>query len=129
MEQKIKILMIEDDPFFSQLCIRALEDEEFFVVLAGDGEQGLEKLGKEKPDLVLLDIILPKMNGFEVLKGIRENPDSKLANTPVVILSNLYAKEEEEKGKELKASAYLIKANTNSDELIAKIRGILKQKL
>ncbi len=128
MEEEIKILMVEDDPFFSRLCVRALEEAGFLVVLAGNGEQGLEKVKSENPDLILLDIILPKMNGFEVLKGIREDPDPKIANKPVIILSNLYTKEEEERGQGLKASAYLIKANTNSDELIDKIREILEKK-
>jgi len=127
MKNKVKILMIEDDPFFSQLCILALEDAGFSVTLAKDGEQGLERLKEEVPDLVLLDIILPKMNGFEVLQSIRENPDPGVANVPVIILSNLYAREEEEKGKELKASAYLIKANTSSEELITKIQGVLRR--
>lgn len=125
MAEQIKILMVEDDPFFGKLCVRALEDEGFLVVLAPDGEEGLQKLEEENPDIVLLDIILPKMTGFEILQGIRTNPKPELANKPVIILSNLYAKEEEEKGKELKADAYLIKANTSSDELIAKIREVL----
>lgn len=128
MAEGTKILMVEDDPFFSRLCVRALEEAGFSVSLAGDGEQGLEKIKSEDPDLILLDIILPKMNGFEVLKEIRQDPDSKIANKPVIILSNLYAKEEEEKGVELKAGAYLIKANTNSDELIDKINGILEKR-
>lgn len=128
MEEETKILMVEDDPFFSKLCIRALEEAGFSVSLAGDGEQGLEKIKSESPDLILLDIILPKMNGFEVLKKIREDSDPKIANKPVIILSNLYAKEEEEKGKELRANDYLIKANTNSDELVDKINEILGKK-
>ncbi len=128
MEKEIKILMVEDDPFFSRLCTRALEGAGFSVSLAGDGEQGLEKVKSEDPDLILLDIILPKMNGFEVLEGIREDPDPKIANKPVIILSNLYTKEEEERGEKLKAGAYLIKANTNSDELIDKIGEVLKKR-
>lgn len=125
MAEEIKILMIEDDPFFGKLCVRVLEDEGFLIVLAKDGEKGLKKLGEERPDLVLLDIILPKMNGFEVLEGIRKNPDPELAKTPVIILSNLYSEEEEKKAKELKANGYLVKANTNSEELIKKIREVL----
>jgi len=125
MEGETKILMIEDDPFFGRLCFRALEDAGYSVVLAPDGEQGLEKLEEINPDLILLDIILPKINGFEVLKKIRENPDPKIAKKPVIILSNLYAKEEEEKGKQLRANDYLIKANTNSDELVVKINKVL----
>ena len=128
MEEEIKILMVEDDPFFGRLCTQALEGAGFSVSLASDGEQGLEKIKSEDPDLILLDIILPKMNGFEVLKEIREDPDPKIANKPVIILSNLYTKEEEERGEKLKAGAYLIKANTDSDELIDKIREILEKR-
>jgi DNA-binding response OmpR family regulator len=128
MEGEIKILMVEDDPFFSKLCARALEEAGFSIFLAGDGEQGLEKIKSEDPDLILLDIILPKMNGFDVLKRIREDSDPKIAGKPVIILSNLYAREEEEKGKQLRANDYLIKANTNSYELVNKINGILGKK-
>ena len=129
MAEKIKILMVEDDPFFSKLCARSLENEGFFVKIASDGEQGLKKLEETKPDLVLLDIVLPKMTGLEVLEGIRKNPNPELANTRVIILSNLYAKEEEEKGQKLRADFYLIKANTTSKELIIKIREVLEKKL
>jgi len=127
MEKQIKILMIEDDPFFGKLCARVLEDEGFLIALAKDGEQGLKKLEEERPDLVLLDIILPKMNGFEVLEGIRKNPDPELAGTHVIILSNLYSEEEEKKARELKADGYLVKANTTSDELLKKVREVLAQ--
>jgi len=127
MEKQIKILMIEDDPFFGRLCARVLEDEGFLIALAKDGEQGLKKLEEERPDLVLLDIILPKMNGFEVLEGIRKNPDPELAGTHVIILSNLYSEEEEKKARELKADGYLVKANTTSDELLKKVREVLAQ--
>ncbi|MCD6178244.1 response regulator [bacterium] len=127
MEKQIKILMIEDDPFFGKLCARVLEDEGFLITLAKDGEQGLKKLEEERPDLVLLDIILPKMNGFEVLEGIRKNPDPELAGTHVIILSNLYSEEEEKKARELKADGYLVKANTTSDELLKKVREVLAQ--
>lgn len=120
--------MVEDDPFFSRLCGRALENEGFNVVLASNGELGLEAAEKEDPDLILLDIMLPRMNGFEVLAGIRSNSNSKVAAKPIIILSNLYAKEEEEKSRKLRADGYLIKANTTSEELVTKIREILAEK-
>ncbi len=125
MAEKTKILMIEDDPFFSRLCSRALEEEGYDVVVAPDGEKGLELIEPEKPDLVLLDIILPKMNGFEVLGKIREHENEEVATKKVIILSNLYAKEEEEKGKKLRANDYLIKANITSDDLIKKVKEVL----
>jgi two-component system alkaline phosphatase synthesis response regulator PhoP len=125
MAEKTKILMIEDDPFFSRLCSRALEEEGYEVVVAPDGEKGLELIEPEKPDLVLLDIILPKMNGFEVLGKIREHENEEVATKKVIILSNLYAKEEEEKGKKLRANDYLIKANITSDDLVKKVKEVL----
>jgi DNA-binding response OmpR family regulator len=125
MAEKQKILMVEDDPFFSRLCSRALEEEGYEVVVAPDGEKGLELIEPEDPDLVLLDIILPKMNGFEVLGKIREHENEEVATKKVIILSNLYAKEEEEKGKKLRANDYLIKANITSDDLVKKVKEVL----
>jgi DNA-binding response OmpR family regulator len=125
MEKKTKILMIEDDPFFGRLCSKALEDEGYDVEIAPDGETGLNIIERVDPDLILLDIILPRMNGFEVLKNIREHENEKVANKKVIILSNLYAKEEEEKGEKLRAQDYLIKANVTSDDLLEKIKKVL----
>ncbi|MCD6550619.1 response regulator [bacterium] len=126
MEKQKKILMVEDDPFFRKLCVRLLKDQGFLVVIADNGEEGLEKIKKEKPDLILLDVILPKMTGFEVLEAVRKIPDPEIANTPTMFLSNLYSEEELQKAKDLKAKAYLVKANTGSDELLEKIERILK---
>ena len=128
MAKKIKILMIEDDPFFAELCSRALESEGYDVVVATDGEKGLVEVKEENPDFILLDIILPEMNGLEVLRNIRKDPDPKIANKSVIILSNLYAKKEEEEGKELNADDYLIKANITSDELLVKIKEVMDRK-
>jgi len=128
MAKKIKILMIEDDPFFAQLCSSALESAGYDVVVATDGEKGLEGVKKEDPDVILLDIVLPGINGLEVLEKIRRDPDSKIANKSVIILSNLYAEEEEQKGKNLNADDYLIKANITSDELIVRIKKVIDEK-
>ena len=128
MVKKIKVLMIEDDPFFAELCSRALESEGYDVVVATDGEKGLVEVKEENPDFILLDIILPEMNGLEVLRNIRKDPDPKIANKSVIILSNLYAKKEEEEGKELNADDYLIKANITSDELLVKIKEVMDRK-
>lgn len=128
MAKEIKILMIEDDPFFAQLCSSALESEGYNVVVATDGEKGLKEIKKEDPDFILLDIILPGINGLEVLEKIRKDPDPKIAGKSVIILSNLYAKEEEQKGKNLNADDYLIKANITSDELIVRIKKVIDAK-
>lgn len=126
MKKQKKILIVEDDPFFRKLCTRLLKDQGFLVVTAEDGEEGLEKIKEEKPDLVLLDVILPKMTGFEALEAVRKIPDPEIANTSAMFLSNLYSEEELQKARDLKAKAYLVKANTGSDELLEKIEKILK---
>src|SRR5437016_5501039 len=90
-----KILVIEDDELLRELIIKKLTDQAYQVSQAIDGTMGLQAVKDQKPDLVLLDILMPGMNGFEVLENIKKDP--LLANTPVVILSNLWQKEDVEK--------------------------------
>src|SRR6056297_625974 len=104
-----KILIIEDDKFLRQLVSRKLSKQDFEIAEAVDGEQGLEKAKEEKPDLILLDLILPGMDGFEVLSELKEDPE--LSSIPVVILSNLGQKDEIEKGLQMGAEDYLVKAH------------------
>jgi len=119
-----KILIIEDDKFLRELISRKLTDDDFDTVGAVDGEDGVKKVKEEKPDLVLLDLILPSIDGFEVLSRIKKDPE--VASIPVIILSNLGQKEEVEKGLNLGAADYLIKAHFTPGEIIEKIRTILK---
>jgi DNA-binding response OmpR family regulator len=119
-----KILIIEDDKFLRELISRKLSDEGFNVAEAVDGEEGVKKVKIENPDLILLDLILPGIDGFEVLSKTKEEPSS--AQTPVIILSNLGQKEEVEKGLKLGAVDYLIKAHFTPGEIIEKIKTILK---
>jgi DNA-binding response OmpR family regulator len=119
-----KILIIEDDKFLRELISRKLTDDNFDIIEAVDGEEGVKKVKEEKPDLVLLDLILPSIDGFEVLSRIKE--DSNVASIPIIILSNLGQKEEVEKGLNLGAVDYLIKAHFTPGEIIEKIRNILK---
>lgn len=116
-----KILIIEDDKFLRELITKKISNEGFEIIEAVDGEQGIEKAKKEKPDLILLDIILPEIDGFEVLKQIK-----KISKSPVIILSNLGQKKDIEKGFELGAADYLIKAHFTPEEIINKMRKILK---
>ncbi len=118
-----KILIVEDDKFLRDLLARKLQDEKFEVVTAIDGEEGIKKTEEEKPDMVLLDLILPSINGFEVLKKIKENP--KTSAVPVIILSNLGQKEDVERALNGGAKDYLIKANFTLDEILDKIRKYL----
>lgn len=119
-----KILIIEDDKFLRELIARKLSDEGFAVLEAVDGEDGIKKIKEGNPDLVLLDLILPSIDGFEVLARVKE--DSTVASVPIIILSNLGQKEEVEKGLKLGAVDYLIKAHFTPGEIIEKIKIILK---
>ena len=119
-----KILIIEDDRFLRELIARKLTDEGFETLEAGEGEQGLKKIKEEKPDLVLLDLILPSIDGFEVLSRMKE--DAKVSSIPVIILSNLGQREEVERGLKSGAIDYLIKAHFTPGEIIEKIKGVLK---
>ena len=119
-----KILVIEDDKFLRELITRKLSDDGFVTVEAMDGEEGIKKVKEEKPDLVLLDLILPSIDGFEVLSQIKK--DENLKSIPIIILSNLGQKEEVEKGLKMGAVDYLIKAHFTPGEIIEKIKNILK---
>jgi len=119
-----KILVIEDDKFLRELMTEELKREGFFVVSVIDGEEGLEKIPQEIPDLVLLDLILPGIDGFEVLKRIKENPS--ISKIPVIILSNLGQKDNIDKGMNLGATDYLIKAHFTPREIIAKVKTMFK---
>lgn len=118
------ILVIEDDKFLRELIVQKLIKENYQVSEAVDGEQGIKKIKEEKPDLVLLDLILPGIDGFEVLSKMRE--DSNVSSIPVIILSNLGQKEDVERGLKLGAIDYLIKAHFTPGEIIEKIKNVLK---
>lgn len=119
-----RILIIEDDKFLRELIVKKLKDEGYDLIQAVDGEEGFEKVGKEKPDLVLLDLILPGMDGFEVLEKVKE--EVSLSSIPVIILSNLGQREEVERGLKLGAVDYLIKAHFTPGEIVEKIKGVLQ---
>lgn len=115
-----KILLVEDDKFLRELMVRKLKNEDFEVVEAVDGEEALKIMEKEKPDLVLLDLILPNIDGFEVLKRMKEK--THLTKVPVIILSNLGQKDEIEKGLGLGAVDFLVKAQFTPQEIITKVK-------
>lgn len=118
------ILIIEDDKFLREMIGRRLQEEEYNVSMAVDGEEGIKKIQQEKPDLILLDLILPGIDGFEVLERMRKEPE--LSKIPVIILSNLGQKEEVERGLNLGAVDYLIKAHFTPREIIEKIKSVLE---
>jgi len=123
MENKTKILIVEDDNFLLNMYADKFRAENFEVFIADDGAKGV-KLTKEKiPDIILLDIMLPKMNGFEVLEKIKI--DSKVKNIPVILLTNLSQKEEVKKGLSLGAKDFLIKAHFMPNEVVDRVKEVL----
>lgn len=115
-----KILLAEDDQFISRAYKDGLERVGFEIIIALEGFTAIEKVKTEKPDIVLLDLMMPEKNGFEVLEEIRAGESSK--DTPVIILSNLGQASDVEKGKELGATDYLIKSNFSMKEVIEKVK-------
>ena len=118
------ILIVEDDKFLRELIAQKLVKEGYDIVEAIDGEEGIKKIKDGNPDLVLLDLILPGVDGFEVLS--RMKADENLAKIPVIILSNLGQREEVERGLKLGANDYMIKAHFTPREIIDKIKTVLK---
>lgn len=118
-----KILLIEDDKFLRELMNKKLLTLGFDVVSAADGESGLVMIKETKPDVVLLDLILPGINGFEVLEKAKQDPE--IAAIPIVILSNLGQGEDIEKGLALGAKDFLVKAHFTPQEIVNKLKSIL----
>ena len=124
-KDKIKILIIEDDSFLLTMYATKFELENFQVLVAEDGEKGLKLAQKESPILILLDILLPKMNGFEVLKALKADPQTK--DIKVVLLTNLSQRAEIDQGLAAGAEGYLIKAHYMPSEVVEKVKKILNQ--
>ena len=117
------ILIVEDDVFLSGIYQKKFEVEGFKVTMAGDGEKGYSEAKKKKPDLILLDILLPKLDGFAVLEKLKADVVTK--DIPVVLLTNLGQKDDVEKGVEMGAEDYLIKVHFKPSEVVDKVRKIL----
>ncbi len=117
------ILLVEDDEFLLKMYLTKLLSEGFDVTTAQDGEEAYTLLLRYKPDLVILDIMLPKINGFDVLEALRNNDE--LADTKVMIFSNLSQEEDIARGETLGIKAYLTKANIQTKDLVRKINEIL----
>lgn len=117
------ILLIEDDPFLIDIYVTKLGEAGFSVEVANDGQTALRNLEEKKPDMVILDIVLPKIDGWEILRKINSTP--KLKDLKVIILSNLGQKEEVEKGINLGSIKYLIKAHYTPSEVVQEIKEII----
>ena len=113
------ILLIEDDQILQELYLESLSQEGFVVLQALNGKRGLQLAKIEKPDLILLDIMLPAgMNGFDVLKDLKSNQETK--KIPVVMLTNLES--EEKTARDMGAEDYLIKANLSIEQIVDKVK-------
>lgn len=121
----VTILVVEDDKFLRELISQKLVKEGFNIESAIDGEEGVKKAKELKPSIILLDLILPGIGGFEVLSKLKEDPETSAI--PVIVLSNLGQKEDVEKGLKLGAADYLIKAYFTPGEIIEKVKTILNR--
>lgn len=121
-----RILFIEDEPALQKALGDFLRESGYEVYAALDGEAGLRLAEKERPDLILLDLILPKVSGLDVFGKLHENP--RLNSIPVIVLTNVESNDAVEKALALGAKAYLIKAGYNLDEVLIKIKAVLGEK-
>ena len=124
-ETNFKLLIIEDDKFLRDLIAQKLVREGFKVTPAAGGEEGLKAARENRPDLILLDLVLPGMDGFEILEQLKKDP--QLSSIPVLILSNLSQKEDIDRALALGAIDFMIKANYTPGEITEKIKSILKK--
>lgn len=118
-----QILLVEDDPFLIDIYQQKFKKEGFNLEIVSDGDAALSIMEEKKPDLLLLDIVLPEKDGWQILREIKKNP--KLKGLKVVILSNLGQKQEVEKGLKLGALKYLIKANYTPSEVVEEVKKAL----
>ena len=124
-EESVKVLLIEDDVRVRELYELVLKMDEYSVITAETGEEGLEKAKTENPDLIFLDIRLPGMNGLEVLEILRQ--DEKTASIPVVILSNLDDEKTINRGVSLGALEYVVKSRITPQDLSKRVKDFNKK--
>lgn len=118
-----KILIIEDDKFLAKMLARTLESHNYEIILASNGKEGLVKASGNEINLILLDIMLPDIDGFDVLETIKGN--KKIKKIPVIIISNLGQPEDMQQGRALGAKDYLVKSDLSLDEVVDKVRKYL----
>ncbi|MDE2001163.1 MAG: response regulator [Patescibacteria group bacterium] len=124
MALRKKILLIEDEPYLARPLRLAFDRAKLASLdIAVDGIEGLKRAQEEKPDLIILDLILPKLSGFEVLRRLKENPETK--DVPVVILSNLAREDEVRRGLAAGAQDYFVKTNFSMNTLMDRIQRTL----
>lgn len=116
---KKKILLIEDDEFICQMYGMKFQQTPYELMLAKEGQEGLDRMKKEKPDLVLLDIVLPGLDGFEILQQAKSDPE--VSAIPIILLTNLGQEEHIKKGMAAGAADYIVKAHFTPQEVVAKV--------
>lgn len=121
--KKPLILIVEDDPLMSRLYQKVFSFEDYQVELAANGQEGIEKTKRLKPTLILLDIMMPEMNGLEVLDELKADPD--VQNIPVVVLTNLAGEQDAETALAKGAVKYIVKSEHEPKEITEMVKGIL----
>jgi CheY-like chemotaxis protein len=122
---RARILLIEDDQFLRRACEIGLKKRGFTVLSANDGEEGLQQARSGSPNIILLDMLMPKLNGMETLAALKK--DEQTRNIPVVILSNTSVDADIQKAKSLGAAGYLVKASLSLQELGDRVVSFLEQ--
>lgn len=126
MTSSKRVLVIEDDEALRTTLVEALRGAEFEVYDAANGEDGIERAQSSAPDLVLLDIVLPKKDGFDVIKALRA--DAAFKQTPILLLTNLESATDIERALRLGATNYLIKSDYNLAEIVDKVKIFLSER-
>ena len=123
LRQMAKILIVEDDPLIARLYQKAFAFEGYDVAVAHDGEEGLKKTAEDKPVLILLDIMMPKMHGFEVMDRLKANEETK--KIPVVVLTNLASPRDAETALSKGAVKYIVKSEYQPKQIVEMVKEIL----
>ena len=122
-----KILVAEDDEAMREIVTHKLLNHGFVVKAARNGKEALELIRSEKPDLVLLDLLMPEVDGFGVLESVRKDPDKKIAETKVIVLSNLWSNEDILKAQSFEVKEFLVKAYFTPEEIYKKVLEYLEK--
>lgn len=121
-----KVMWVEDDAFLSDVIAKKLSSEKAILFHTANGEEAFPMAEKEMPDIILLDILLPGMDGFEILRQLKKS--EKTRSIPVILFSNLGQREDIDKGKDLGAVKFLVKATVTLDEIVGEIKNTLPEK-
>lgn len=129
MNNNKKVLVVEDDGMLRKILSDRLRTFGFDVFQAEDGQEAVDAVLDKRPDLMVLDLMIPKVDGFVVLEKIRSYPDKEIAATPVVVLSNLWSDKDILRIKALKVDEYFVKASTDLEQVFQKVASLLKRQV